>query len=269
MQILQSGLNLDHFFSFLPRASMRILFMDYDGTLAPFHTNPAYARPYPEVVTLLDNIMENLRTRLVIVTGRWIQSLIPLLCMKRLPELWGSHGWEQLKPNGDYFIDRLNQTTLNALLEANRQLEDLRSLGVRLERKPRATAIHWRGLEPEQVIKIRAEIFQKELQTKKEGILTWHHFDGGIELRASGRDKGTVVEQLLSECDSNAVIAYLGDDFTDEDAFRALQGKGLTVLVRPKLRVTNADLWIQPPHELVEFLKRWQEATSNEHVRFA
>jgi trehalose 6-phosphate phosphatase len=54
--------------------------------------------------------------------------------------------------------------------------------------------------------------------------------------------------------------AYLGDDVTDEDAFKALANKGLRALVREQLRETVADIWLIPPVELREFLKRWIKA---------
>ena len=53
-------------------------------------------------------------------------------------------------------------------------------------------------------------------------------------------------------------MAYLGDDRTDEDAFRALRGRGLSVLVRAEPRETAADAWIRPPEELIEFLRTWR-----------
>jgi trehalose-6-phosphatase len=51
--------------------------------------------------------------------------------------------------------------------------------------------------------------------------------------------------------------AYLGDDATDEDAFKAIRGRGIGVLVRPQFRATAADFWLKPPEELLEFLERW------------
>jgi trehalose-6-phosphatase len=54
-------------------------------------------------------------------------------------------------------------------------------------------------------------------------------------------------------------VAYLGDDLTDEDAFRALKGKGLSVLVRKESRTTEADCWLKPPDELLDFLKKWHK----------
>ena len=56
------------------------------------------------------------------------------------------------------------------------------------------------------------------------------------------------------------MMAYLGDDLTDEAAFRALDERGLGVLVRPKLRATSADIWIRPPEELLDFLRSWLRA---------
>lgn len=56
------------------------------------------------------------------------------------------------------------------------------------------------------------------------------------------------------------MVAYLGDDQTDEDAFRALEKlgeHGLSVLVRTHVRETAADIWIKPPEQLIEFLENW------------
>jgi trehalose 6-phosphate phosphatase len=90
------------------------------------------------------------------------------------------------------------------------------------------------------------------------------NFDGGMEIRALGPDKGSAVREILAEAAPAAAVAYLGDDRTDEDAFRALQGKGLTALVRPEHRATAADLWLKPPEELIEFLHSWLRATGGD-----
>jgi trehalose-6-phosphatase len=56
------------------------------------------------------------------------------------------------------------------------------------------------------------------------------------------------------------VIAYLGDDRTDEDAFHALRGRGLTVLVRDQPRPTLAEVQLRPPQELIQFFRDWLAA---------
>lgn len=97
MRALQESFELSDFFETLRGAPQRILMLDYDGTLAPFQLDHARAVPYPGVTEILDAIMEDPRTRLVIVSGRWTRDLLPLLPLRRRPEIFGSHGIEQLK----------------------------------------------------------------------------------------------------------------------------------------------------------------------------
>ncbi|KAA3635105.1 MAG: hypothetical protein DWP97_05460, partial [Calditrichaeota bacterium] len=88
-----------------------------------------------------------------------------------------------------------------------------------------------------------------------------HNFDGGIEFKLLSVNKGNAVKKILAENDvSNAAIAYLGDDLTDEDAFEALGDCGLKVYVNHNIRKTYADIRITPPEELYEFLDRWLES---------
>jgi trehalose-6-phosphatase len=61
-------------------------------------------------------------------------------------------------------------------------------------------------------------------------------------------------------------VAYLGDDSTDESAFQAMQGRGLTILVRPIWRETAAQLWLQPPDELRDFLGLWLKACAEQNT---
>ena len=84
-------------------------------------------------------------------------------------------------------------------------------------------------------------------------------FDGGKEIRIKGIDKGTAVNKIMSTAMAGSVSAYLGDDLTDEDAFRRMGDAGLKVLVRDKSRETLADILLVPPDELVWFLEKWRE----------
>ena len=92
MRILRKTGDLTDFFEGFARAAARILMLDYDGTLAPFHVRPERALPHAGVRELLDDIMTAERSRVVFVSGRPIQDLLPLLNLQSRPDLWGAHG---------------------------------------------------------------------------------------------------------------------------------------------------------------------------------
>src|SRR5215472_16009868 len=95
MEILQPGFDLDRFFAGLGRARKRELLLDYDGTLAPFRVARDQATPYPGVREILGAMQRSGHTRLVVISGRAIADLEPLLGLDLPLELWGSHGWER------------------------------------------------------------------------------------------------------------------------------------------------------------------------------
>ncbi|QLH37321.1 MAG: hypothetical protein HWD61_15225 [Parachlamydiaceae bacterium] len=79
-------------------------------------------------------------------------------------------------------------------------------------------------------------------------------FDGGIEFRLKGQNKGNVIKEILAKEPSVEEIAYFGDDLTDEDAFSALKNSGLKIIVRPVSRPTLADIQLMTPDEVLMFL---------------
>lgn len=262
---LPESIPLQKFWPKLAAARQAALLLDYDGTLAPFCLDPAQARPYPGVESLLERIGRLSGDRLVIVSGRALADLRPLLHLALEPELWGCHGRERLLPDGRHSLIPVPAAAQQALAEVEDWTPAVNALGARVERKPASLAFHWRGLAPE-----RQHLLQYNLETRfaklpQTGALQWHAFDGGVELRASDCDKGHAVRQVLEELDTDAGVAYLGDDFTDEDAFQALNGHGLSVLVRSRWRVTAADVWLQPPDGLQAFLKHWAEIREAAH----
>lgn len=76
-------------------------------------------------------------------------------------------------------------------------------------------------------------------------------------MRVPGVDKGSAVETILTEMGRGTAAVYAGDDLTDEDAFRAIKGRGLGILASEEFRSTAADLWLRPPEELLDFLDTW------------
>jgi len=256
MKILKPDIDLELFYHRRKEASQKVLLLDYDGTLAPFHKEPNKAEPYPGIREVLNRIMHVPDIRLVIITGRWTKDLIPLLRLEKQPEIWGSHGLERLQTDGTYEIDSMEEQHLDGLVAADEWIEEL-GLSSRCEKKPGCLAIHWRGLDEKTLKELRNLVEPKWSNLAQAWQLSLQEFDGGLELRVPGRDKGDAVGAILAEVNQDAVTAYLGDDLTDAAAFRAIKGKGIGILVREELRPTAADLWIKPPEELLTFLSGW------------
>jgi trehalose 6-phosphate phosphatase len=250
---------LDAFLASVAVADQSVLLLDFDGTLAPFRIDPAKVKPWAGVVKLLDDIQETTRTRLAIISGRPATDVASALGMAKPPEIWGSHGAERLLRDGRIELDELLPHQGVALTAAKRALHEagvFNAPGLRLEEKWNAAAVHWRGKSQTSAGLARQRISEVLSPFAREAGMTLLQFDGGVELRA-GRNKGIAVRSLLAEVPSAAPVAYLGDDVTDEDAFRALAGKGLGILVRRERRPSAAQIWLRPPGQLREFLSGW------------
>lgn len=234
----------------------RLLMLDYDGTLAPFRKERDEALPYPGVEEALQTIVANPSSRMVIVSGRAVSDLMPLLRFRPLPELWGAHGWERRWASGAYQAGPFPDASLRGLKKAHALTASLGFRGC-TEKKPGSVALHVRGFDPE-AAKEKEELTLRGWEPIAEQWgLEIRRFDGGIEMRVPGRTKGDAVRTLLAESGPGTAAAYLGDDATDEDAFVALGSRGLSVLVRPAPRESHADIWIRPPEGLLSFLAAW------------
>ena len=262
MRWLKEMGTLDEFFERVRNADKRVLITDYDGTLAPFVYDRNRAKPYLGVQEVLEKINANPGSRVALVTGRTIEDQRRMMNLRTPTEIWGTHGWERFSADGNHRVWPIGEKHSRGLEEAigwatREQLLE------RIETKPATVALHWRaavGEERERIMKITEEKFTSI--SEQSGLLL-HRFDGGLELRTPGRDKGDAVKMILEELgQGNHAVAYMGDDTTDEDAFRALDGMALRILIRTEQRDTEADLWLRPPREMIRFLERWAEATT-------
>ena len=247
------------FFRKLSLARHRVLVVDYDGTLAPFNVNRQRATPYPDLPEYLRRIMVSCATRLIIMSGRVANEVPPLLGLNPAPEVWGTHGIERINAAGRYEEVQIDEKALEALTLAEAQLEQA-GFRERIEVKLAAVALHWRGLPASEILDIRTKAYRilEPFAVSRDIVLA--EFEEGVEIRLACANKGNALRTLLSELDSEVPVAYLGDDATDEDAFRVLNGRGLSVLVRPKRRFTAAQMWLKPPDDLLDFFGGWIKA---------
>lgn len=257
MLTLTPKLDWAAFLGSIAAARSRLLMLDYDGTLAPFHVRPELALPYPDVLSALEAIMKAGGTRVVIISGRPADEVPPLLGLKPHPEIWGSHGRERLSTDGQRTVQTPDPAACSGLANAVGVLDGTLPEGSRLEIKLASLALHWRALPENAARKLRKDVMRRWQSIAAHNSLEILDFDGGLEIRASGWDKRHAVEAVLSETPAHSAVAYLGDDMTDEDAFSAIKARGVGILVRAQLRETAADAWLEPG-ELVSFLSRWR-----------
>ena len=83
-------------------------------------------------------------------------------------------------------------------------------------------AVHTRRLSEVEAERVLAAVREVWEPLAREGAVEVHIFDGGLEVRVCGWDKGDAVRAVVDEEPVGTAVAYLGDDLTDEDAFGAL-----------------------------------------------
>jgi trehalose-phosphatase len=247
---------LTNFMDRLSSASESVLLVDYDGTLAPFQTERDRAYPYAGVESVLNAIIRCRKARVIVITGRPIDNLRTLFRSLNNLEVWGAHGLEHRLVDGTYHQTAIDPEAAAVLAEAEKWLiaANLASLA---EIKPGGIAIHWRGLPDAEIERVQFCVREGWAVLAQRPGIKLFNFEAGLELRVVHPDKGDAVTAILKNLDSQVPIAFLGDDLTDEDAFRVLAGRGLPVLVRPEYRETRASIWLKPPQELIGFLELW------------
>jgi trehalose-phosphatase len=236
-------------------AAHRLLVLDYDGTLAPLREDRDTAFPLPGALPVLERIAADPRTTLAIVSGRPVADLDRLL---RLPgaHAIGEHGWEGRAPGGPIELHPLPEGCAAALARAA-DAAAARGFGDRLERKRASVMAHTRGLPAARARAVESACRALWAEAAGTAPLRLRPVDGGLELRAVGRDKGTAVRDLLGGCPPGTTAVYIGDDHTDEDAFRALGAAGFGLRVSRDDRPTAARGHLGSCAEVLAFLERW------------
>jgi trehalose-phosphatase len=201
-------------------------------------------------------------TAVWVVSGRGVGDLARLARLDHVVDLWGSHGLERRTRKGCWAGPAPDPGASSFLDEVCGFLGSHGAGGL-TERKLHGVAIHRRGSDPTLYEAAREALERRFAPAGIAHDLELLPFDGGLELRPRAFHKGQVVGRAFAELGHDAAVAYLGDDRTDEDAFAALRGRGLPVLVRPEPRETHAVAWLKPPQEVLAFLKDWNAACSS------
>jgi alpha,alpha-trehalase len=231
------------------------MFFDYDGTLTPIVSQPEDAilsDPMREALAQLSQLCT-----VAIVSGRDRVDVEPLVSLDELVYA-GSHGFDIKGPAGLRMEHEGGRQVLADLDRAERELnERLKKVrGARVERKRFAIANHYRNVAEADVPQMEQAV--REVLGKHDRL----RMSGGkkvYELRPDiDWDKGRAVLWLMKALGLSAdetLAFYVGDDVTDEDAFRALAAQGVGVVVGAPTYRTHAAYRLHDTDEVQTFLE--------------
>ncbi|ABM61139.1 trehalose-phosphatase [Halorhodospira halophila] len=232
------------------------LFLDYDGTLTPIVDNPADAQLDPAMRQALEALAA--RQTVALVSGRDLQALQRFVGLDSVYYA-GSHGFEIVGPGGVHRCNEEAEAGLEALAAAAEALDTALAEveGTLLERKRFALAVHYRNTPEDQVAAVRAAV--DEVLERHPGL----RCGPGkcvFELQPDvAWDKGRAVLWLLEALSLNngdTLPIYIGDDWTDEHAFRALEGRGVGIFVGDLDRATAADYRVADVDAVRQFFEQ-------------
>ncbi len=232
-------------------AENRLLLLNYDGTLVPFSPDPDQAVQDAGMRRILKKLAAGSHTELVVPSGRSRKSL-----GSRLGNidcgLVAEHGsWIKKDAVTDWQrLDRLSGNGIELLKPVFRDYE-VRVPGSLIEEKEHGIAWHYRKADPE-LGRLRAnELF--DYLSEYLANTDFHVMQGNkvIEVRTSGVDKGHAVSSWLSMKTWDFILA-LGDDWTDEDLFKAVPSDSYTVKV--SYGPSSARFYLESPQSIKKLL---------------
>jgi trehalose 6-phosphate synthase/phosphatase len=209
-------------------SSNRLIFLDYDGTLSPFHDSPEKASPSEELMAVLRELTGDKKNEVVIISGRdkdtldrWFGSLkIDIIAEHGV---WLKHKfWRMIEPLTDEWKE-----DIRPLLE----LYTDRTPGSFIEEKSYSLVWHYRKADTG-----LGGVRERELVNDLIGLtanLPLQVLEGSkvVEVKNFVINKGTAANRWMASEDLYDFIMAIGDDTTDEDLFAALPDDAYTIKV--------------------------------------
>jgi trehalose 6-phosphate synthase/phosphatase len=232
-------------------AEKTLFFLDYDGTLVRFSDTPDKAVPDKELMAVLKKLTANPKYQVVIISGRDRNTLESWLGHLNL-DFIGEHGvW--LKERGKEWrtITKLSGNWKNEIKSVLELYVD-RTPGSFIEEKDYSLVWHHRKVETG-LGELRTRELSSHLKYLSSNMnLQVMEGDMVVEIKSALVNKGRAAQQWIADFPSDYVVA-IGDDWTDEDTFRAMPEDALTIKVGSTSSAAKYNL--NAPDEVREFLK--------------
>jgi len=247
-----------------------IIFLDYDGTLTPIVANPSEAIITDDMRQLVSALSS--QHDVAIVTGRSIPTITGFMKLDTVYYA-GSHGFDIRAPGGTK-IKQVAEKFVPILKQFYQMMSEkaLPFAGALVEDNNFSISVHYRNVEDQSSVPKLEGLIDEFISSHPDLVKT--HGKMVFEVRPNiDWDKGKAVSYLLSNVlaakDSGSTPVapiYLGDDWTDEDAFKELQhnSRAITVHVRKpeNKRPTAAKFILESTQEVQLFLCKLSQLAS-------
>lgn len=237
----------------------RLILLDYDGTLVPFHKEVNQAKPDAELLEILERISSDKQNKLVIISGRDYHTLDTWLGNLHV-DLIAEHGaWYK-----DYNKTWQNKSDLTKdwMGEIRHIMEVYagRTPGTFIEDKSFSLAWHYRKAE-EGLGNLRMQ----ELVADSKHIVADMGLqillgDKVVEIKSMAVNKGKAARRWLRK-DSYQFVMAIGDDHTDEDTFNAMPDDAFTIKVGKN--ISAATYYLNSYKDVRDMLKEMYTTGNN------
>ncbi|MDC6355017.1 MULTISPECIES: bifunctional alpha,alpha-trehalose-phosphate synthase (UDP-forming)/trehalose-phosphatase [unclassified Robiginitalea] len=236
-------------------ARSRILFLDYDGTLAGFTNDPQDARPDEALMELLDRLNAQGRTDVFLISGRdkdtftrWFQDKEYAMIVEH--GVWISEGGKPFS-----MLENVKNDWMGKIRPVLESFVD-RTPGSFIEDKNYSLAWHYRNTDPDFGQKRTMELNTVLTSLIANDDLTVMNGNKVVEIKSSNVNKGRAAMRMVARKEYDFIFA-IGDDWTDEFMFQELPKEAVTVKVgRMK---TQARYFLDGPGAVRQLLGRFAD----------
>ena len=246
------------------RSRKHLLFLlDYDGTLTPIAPTPRQATLSPQTKLVLRRLSRKPNTSLAVISGRALTDLKGMVGLRNLAYA-GNHGLELWWHNTRRTV-KIPRALKEALSEVTRILNKVgREFdGVVMEDKGLSLSFHYRLVKANGLTHLKREFWNYVMPFVRSGTIRVVKGKRVFEVRPNVPwTKGHAALWFMKKLASPSCLPiYVGDDQTDEDAFRVLKS-GITIRVGEHHR-SGARYYVRRVREVFRFL----EWLADEHAR--
>ena len=239
-----------------------MIFLDYDGTLAPISKRPELALLPYNTGQILRRLVKNNRVLVSIISGRVLKQVKRLVGIKGIYYA-GCHGLEIDSSGSVDFVAVLKKPRIfikeakKLLIKELKNIVPLKTLDI--ENKGIILSLHYRRVKEPYLKDLKRIFYRVSRPYVASGEMVVIKNKKVLELKPGIKwDKGKYCLYMLKQLGQKGqkiLPLYIGDDKTDETAFKALKAKGITIFVRGEKKTSLAQYYVDSTNEVKNFLQ--------------